>query len=56
MVDEKGHFRENNFSKAIQVIEDDLDITKMLEDKKNKNKSAKLTASQEMKKLITLIV
>lgn len=28
----------------------------MLEDKKNKNKSAKLTASQEMKKLITLIV
>ena len=42
VVDEKGVFRENNFSKAIQVIEDDLSITKVMEKKsakgdKNKN-------------------
>ena len=57
VVDEKGNFRENNFAKAIQVIEEDLSITKVLEKKqdKNKKKEQKQTASQEMKKLITLI-
>ena len=38
VVDQKGKFKENNFSKAIQVIEDDLSITKQLEEKKQKNK------------------
>jgi len=37
-VDEKGHFRENNFAKAIQVIEDELSISKLMEEKKQKNK------------------
>lgn len=36
VVDEKGVFRENNFSKAIQVIEDDLSITKVMEKKSAK--------------------
>jgi hypothetical protein len=34
VVDEKGTFRDNVFSKAIQVIEDDLSISKQLEEKK----------------------
>lgn len=44
VVDERGTFRENNFSKAIQVIEDDMSITKKNEEKKNKNKQQKQTA------------
>jgi hypothetical protein len=36
VVDEKGVFREDNFAKAIQVIEDDLNISKLLEEKKQK--------------------
>jgi ATP-dependent RNA helicase DOB1 len=57
VVDEKGQFRENNFAKAIQVIEDDLSISKLMEEKKQKgNKQQKQNASQEMRKLITLIV
>jgi ATP-dependent RNA helicase DOB1 len=59
VVDEKGVFRENNFAKAIQVIEDDLSITKVMEKKSgkgDKGKQQKQTQSQEMKKLITLIV
>lgn len=59
VVDEKGVFRENNFAKAIQVIEDDMSITKVLEKKGgkgDKGKQQKQTQSQEMKKLITLIV
>ena len=44
VVDEKGTFRENNFSKAIQVIEDDMSITKKTEEKKNKKKEQKQTA------------
>ena len=57
VVDEKGQFRENNFAKAIQVIEDDLSISKLIEEKKQKgNKQQKQNASQEMRKLITLIV
>ena len=59
-MDEKGNFRENNFSKAIQVIDDELSISKQLEEKNNRKKQggnqAKQTAQQEMKKLITLIV
>ena len=38
VVDEKGTFRENNFSKAVQVIEDDMSIQKKMEEKKNKQK------------------
>lgn len=38
------------------MIENDLSINKVLEDKKQKNKQNKQTASQEMRKLITLIV
>lgn len=59
VVDEKGVFRENNFAKAIQVIEDDMSITKVLDKKGgkgDKGKQQKQTQSQEMKKLITLIV
>ena len=36
IVDETGVFRENNFSKAIAVIENDLNLDKILEDKKSK--------------------
>ena len=39
VVDEKGVFREDNFSKAIQVIEDDLNISKLLEEKKQKGQA-----------------
>jgi ATP-dependent RNA helicase DOB1 len=56
VVNEKGEFREQNFARAIQVIEDDLNITKLMEEKKQKNKQQKQTAGQEMRKLITLIV
>ena len=38
VVDEKGTFRDNVFSKAIQVIEDDLSISKQIEEKRQKNK------------------
>jgi ATP-dependent RNA helicase DOB1 len=38
VVDETGKFREDNFARAIQVIDDDLNIGKLLEEKKNKNK------------------
>jgi hypothetical protein len=41
VVDETGKFREDNFARAIQVIDDDLNISKLLEDKKNKNKQQK---------------
>lgn len=57
MVDEKGQFRENNFAKAIQVIEDDMSIAKIQEKKRDKKKDQqKQTQQQEMKKLISLIV
>lgn len=48
VVDEKGVFRENNFAKAIQVIEDDMSITKVLDKKGgkgDKNKQQKQTQS-----------
>ena len=41
VVDEKGVFRENNFSKAIQVIEDDLSIAKVIEKKSGKGDKGK---------------
>lgn len=56
IVDEKGNFREQNFAKAIAVLEEDLDLGKIVEDKKNKKKQSKMTMQQEMKKLITLII
>ena len=56
VVDENGVFREANFAKAIATLEQDLDLSKIVEDKKNKKKQQKMTIQQEMKKLITLIV
>lgn len=41
VVDEKGIFRENNFAQAIQVIEDDMSITKVLEKKSGKGDKGK---------------
>jgi ATP-dependent RNA helicase DOB1 len=41
VVDEKGVFRENNFSKAIQVIDDDLSLSKIQEKKKGAGKQQK---------------
>jgi hypothetical protein len=41
VVDEKGVFRENNFAKAIQVIEDDMSITKVLEKRQGKGDKGK---------------
>ena len=49
-------FRDQNFAKAIAVLEQDLDLNKIVEDKKNKKKQQKMTMQQEMKKLITMIV
>jgi ATP-dependent RNA helicase DOB1 len=56
VVDEKGNFKDANFSKAIATLEQDLDLSKIIEEKKNKKKQAKMTMQQEMKKLITLII
>lgn len=36
VVDEKGVFKEQNFSKAISVLESELSLDKILEEKKNK--------------------
>lgn len=41
VVDEKGVFRENNFAKAIQVIEDDMSISKVMEKKSGKGDKGK---------------
>ena len=38
VVDEKGNFRDANFQKAIATLEQDLDLTKILDEKKNKKK------------------
>jgi ATP-dependent RNA helicase DOB1 len=38
-VDEKGVFREQNFSKAIALLESDLNLDKILEDKKKKQQA-----------------
>ena len=46
VVDEKGNFRENNFSKAIQVIDDELSISKQLEEKNNRKKQGGNQAKQ----------
>ena len=55
VVDEKGVFKEQNFSKAIAELENDLSLDKILEDKRKKQQ-AKTTQSQEIKKIVTLIV
>jgi hypothetical protein len=36
VVDEKGVFKESNFAKSIAVLENDLNLDKIMEDKKNK--------------------
>ncbi len=36
VVDEKGVFKEQNFTKAISFLENDLNLDKILEDKKNR--------------------
>ena len=56
IVDEKGVFRENNFSKAIAVIENDLNLDKIMEQKKSKKGQQKITQNSEIKKIINLIV
>ena len=38
VVDEKGNFRDANFAKAIATLEQDLDLSKIVEAKKNKKK------------------
>lgn len=38
VVDEKGQFKDQNFAKAIAVLESDLDLNKIQEEKKNKKK------------------
>jgi hypothetical protein len=35
-VDEKGVFKEQNFAKAISIMESELSLDKVMEDKKNK--------------------
>ena len=55
VVDEKGVFKEQNFSKAIAQLENDLNLDKVLEDKR-KRQQQKTTQTQEIKKIVTLIV
>ena len=43
VVDENGVFKDQNFAKAISHLEGDLDLKKILEEKKNKKKQQKLT-------------
>jgi ATP-dependent RNA helicase DOB1 len=43
VVDEKGTFRDANFAKAISVLEEDLNLNKIVEEKKNKKKKEKMT-------------
>jgi ATP-dependent RNA helicase DOB1 len=38
VVDEKGNFKYYNFAKAIGVLEEDLDLNKIVAEKKNKKK------------------
>lgn len=56
VVDEKGVFKETNFASAIAILEKELSLDKIMEDKRNKKSSQKVTQSQEIKKLVTLIV
>jgi len=43
VVNEKGEFQDANFAKAIAVLETDLDLSKIVEEKKNKKKQQKMT-------------
>ena len=54
VVDEKGNFKDANFSQAIGVIEGDMDLTKILDQKKKR--TVKQTAQTEMQKIVRLIV
>ena len=54
VVNENGEFKEQNFSKAISVLEQDLALDKVLEDKKKKG-GPKITQNSEIKKIVTLI-
>ena len=56
VVDEKGVFKEHNFSKAIEILENELNLDKILEEKKQKKKQSKVTQSSEIKKIIQLIM
>jgi len=51
IVDEKGKFREENFSKAISVLNDDYDLNKAF-DKKSKKKQG---SEADIKKVLGLI-
>lgn len=57
VVDQNGVFKEQNFTKAIAFLENDLNLDKILEDKKNrKGNQQKATQNTEIKKIVTLIV
>jgi len=57
VVDQNGVFKEQNFTKAIAVLENDMNLDKILEDKKNRRGNQnKATQSSEIKKIVTLIV
>lgn len=43
VVDEKGVFKEHNFSKAIEILESELNLDKIIEEKKQKKKQNKAT-------------
>jgi ATP-dependent RNA helicase DOB1 len=57
VVDEKGTFKEQAFSKAIAVLEQGLSLDKIIDDKKNKKGNQnKVTQSSEIKKIVQLII
>jgi len=43
VVDERGTFKEQNFTKAVNILEKDLSLDKILEEKKNKKAPPKMT-------------
>lgn len=55
VVDEKGKFKEENFTKAISHLEGELKISNQMEDKEKEKKSKKSTKENDIKKIISLI-
>src|SRR5690606_3514752 len=53
VVDDKGNFREENFSKAISILNEDLQMDKIVDKKAGKNK--KKSQESDIKKIVTLI-
>jgi ATP-dependent RNA helicase DOB1 len=52
VVDDKGNFKEENFSKAISILNEDLHLDKIFE---KKSKTKKKFQDSDIKKLVTLI-